>query len=168
MNPYGLIIPASIGLVLIVMSYSRGGTSEVGKGFKESGLLFLKVLPNLCIGFTVAGFLMILLPEELIARHLGAESGLRGILLGTAVGVLTPGGPFTHFPIIASLMTKGAAIGPMASYISAWALLGIHRIIIWELPILGVNFVMVRIASSLAFPVVIGIIADGLNRILKQ
>ncbi len=167
MNPYGLIVPGTIALILIILSYSRGGMADVEKGFKASGTLFLSVLPNLLIGFTVAGFLMLLLPEELIARHLGQQSGIGGIFLGTAVGILTPGGPFTHFPIIASLIAKGAAIGPMTSYISAWALLGIHRIIIWELPILGFNFAAIRLASSLIFPVIIGIIAEVLSNLVK-
>lgn len=167
MNYYGLIIPGTIAVVLIILSYTKGGISDVGNGIKNGGGLFISVLPNLCIGFLVAGFLTILVPAEFVAKHLGRESGMRGILFGTIAGIVTPGGPFTHFPILASFLDKGASIGPVASYVSAWALLGIHRIIIWELPILGFNFAMIRILSSLAFPIIIGIIASAISSFWK-
>ena len=111
------------------------------------------------VGFTLAGFLTLLVPQELIARWLGEGSGIRGVLAGTLAGALTPGGPFTHFPILASLMAKGAAVGPVCAYISAWALIGVHRIVIWEAPILGWKFVAVRLAASFLLPPVAGLAA---------
>ena len=167
MNPYGLIIPASIALMLIIIAYSKGGIKNVGAGFSESGNLILYVLPNLLIGFTLAGFLTLILPQELVAKWLGADAGFKGIAVGSLAGALTPGGPFTHFPILASLIGKGAAIGPVSAYISAWAMIGIHRIIIWEIPILGWRFVCVRVLSSIIFPLIIGAIAQRLADIFK-
>jgi uncharacterized membrane protein YraQ (UPF0718 family) len=161
MNVYGLLIPAGILLTLILVALWRKGTAGVGEGFAEAGGLLWQVLPNLAIGFTLAGFLTMLLPQEMVARWLGEDSGVGGLFTGTLAGMLTPGGPFTHFPILASLMAKGAAIGPVCAYIAAWALVGVHRIIIWEAPILGWRFVGIRIASSVLLPPLIGLVAQG-------
>lgn len=166
MNAYGLLIPAGLLLVLMAITLVREGWGGVGKGFRETGSLFWSVVPNLAIGFTLAGFLTLLLPQDLVARWLGEESGFTGLLVGSAAGMLTPGGPFTHFPILASLMTKGAAIGPVSAYIAAWALIGVHRIVIWEAPMMGWRFVAVRALSCLLLPPVIGLLAQAVAALI--
>ncbi|MHC4606779.1 MAG: permease [Planctomycetota bacterium] len=164
----GLLIPALFVLVLIVLAYRKDGSAGVGDGFKETGSLFLKILPNLVIGFTLAGFLMLLLPKNLVAQWIGPGSGTRGLMVGSLAGMLTPGGPFTHFPILAALLKQGAAIGPVAAYIAAWALLGVHRIIIWESPILGWKFTGIRVAACLVFPPIIGLLAEGISKVVER
>ena len=153
------IILGTLILVLSVIAYNKGGLSKITEGLGQGGSLFLYVLPNLLLGFTLAGLLQVLLPSEVIARYLGQESGWKGLLLGAGAGCITPGGPFTHFPILAAFLSKGAGVGPISAYLAAWAL---QRFIVWELPILGSHFAMVRFGSSLAFPVIIGWIAGSL------
>jgi uncharacterized membrane protein YraQ (UPF0718 family) len=153
-----IILSAAI-LVLGVIAYNKGGFEKIAEGLGQGGSLFLYVLPNLLLGFTLAGLLQVLLPSEVIAKYLGQESGWRGLLLGAGAGCITPGGPFTHFPILAAFLAKGAGVGPISAYVAAWALLGLQRFIVWELPILGSHFAMVRFGSSLVFPVIIGWLA---------
>jgi uncharacterized membrane protein YraQ (UPF0718 family) len=167
MNAFGLLLPAAILLALVLTAATRDGLDGLRGGLGQTGHLLLRVLPNLAIGFTLAGFLTYLLPEALVARWLGAGTGLRGLLAGSVAGALTPGGPFTHFPILASLLARGAAIGPVSAYIAAWALFGIHRILIWEAPILGWRFVAIRAASCLVFPPLIGALAAGLATLVR-
>ncbi len=157
------------GLVMAcaVIAWRAGGSQRVGEAMSSGAALFLSVLPNLVLGFALAGFLHVLLPGELISRWMGQGSGLPGLLIGTAAGMLTPGGPFMHFPILASFLAKGAAIGPVASYIAAWALIGLNRFLVWELPILGPHVALVRFASSVAFPPLIGALAGWLFRALR-
>jgi uncharacterized membrane protein YraQ (UPF0718 family) len=159
MNRWGLLIPAAIMVALIVVAVVKYGRKGAADGFVGSGKLFVQVLPNLLIGFTIAGFLALLIPGELVAKWLGPQSGAKGLFAGTLAGMLTPGGPFTHFPILATLMGKGASVGPVCAYITAWALVGVHRILIWEAPILGWKFVLVRVAVSIAAAPVIGFLA---------
>ncbi|OGC87219.1 MAG: hypothetical protein A2142_04970 [candidate division Zixibacteria bacterium RBG_16_48_11] len=156
------IVLGSAILVLAFIAYQKGGWLTIGNALGQGGGLFLYVLPNLLLGFALAGFLQVLLPSELIAKYLGQESGWKGLLFGAGVGCITPGGPFTHFPILAAFLTKGAGVGPVSAYIAAWALLGLQRFFVWELPILGSHFALVRFGSSLAFPVIIGWIAGQL------
>lgn len=168
MNSYGLLLFLILVLALVGITYLSAGGDAVAKSFGEAGKLFVFVLPNLILGFTLAGFLMYWLPQELVARWLGAESGFRGILVGWLAGAITPGGPFTHFPILALLMAKGAQAGPVAAYIASWALIGVHRILIWEIPILGWRFVGIRLLASFLFPPLIGLVATQLAEFLGR
>jgi len=152
--------------VCLILAWRLGGPQRVGQAFASGGQLFVSVLPSLFFGFSLAGFLHVLLPEGLISSWMGAESGFRGLLVGTLAGALTPGGPFTHFPILASFLSKGAGVGPVCAYIAAWALIGLNRFFIWELPILGAPFALVRLAVSAWVPLVVGWLGGWLYRLL--
>ena len=127
----------------------------------ESGSsLLLRLLPVLILAFFVAGLMEVLLPEELLLRWVGEGSGLKGILIGTCLGAVAPGGPFIQFPIVAAMFKAGANIGPLVAYLSAWALIGINRVIAFEIPLLGIHITATRLLCSFIFPVIIGYLAQ--------
>jgi uncharacterized membrane protein YraQ (UPF0718 family) len=126
------------------------------KGLNATGSLILEITPRMIAAFTLAGLFQAIVPEELIVRWMGHGSGLRGILIGMSLGGITPGGPMTHFPVIASLFKMGVGIGPLVAYLSAWSLFGLQRVIMWEIPFLGPKVVAIRIAVSFLFPLVAG------------
>ncbi|HEX9780732.1 MAG TPA: permease [bacterium] len=159
-----------LGLLVVacaVAAWRLGGPQRIGQAAANGGLLFISVLPNLALGFLLAGFLHVLIPQDLISTWMGAESGWRGLLVGSVAGMLTPGGPFTHFPILASFLAKGAGVGPVCAYIAAWALIGLNRFLVWELPILGPNVALVRFVTSMWLPPVVGWLAGLLHRSLR-
>jgi uncharacterized membrane protein YraQ (UPF0718 family) len=146
----------------------RQGPSAVGRGALEAGRLSLEVLPNLVLGFLLAGMLLVALPRDAVAHWMGESAGLRGIAVGTLAGTLTPGGPFLQFPIIASLLKAGAGIGAVTAYIVAWGTLGVQRFLVWELPILGWRTALLRYAASLAGPFVAGLVAQAAAQVLAN
>ena len=105
--------------------------------------------------------IQVLIPTEMISRWVGAESGFRGILIGTVVGGLTPGGPYVTMPIAAGLLRAGAGIGTMVAFITAWSVLAFSRLPI-EIGLLGWKFTLIRLACTFFFPVIAGLIADKL------
>ena len=152
-------------LCCAVVAWRSGGPQRVGEALSSGSRLFVSVLPNLLLGFALAGFLHVLLPEALISGWMGDESGFKGLLIGTVAGMLTPGGPFTHFPIVASFLSKGAGVGPVCAYISAWALIGLNRFFVWELPILGPHISLARFVASVWVPPLIGWASGSLYRL---
>jgi uncharacterized membrane protein YraQ (UPF0718 family) len=66
----------------------------------------------------------------------------------------------THFPIIASLFKVGVGVGTLVSYLTAWSLFGLQRIIMREIPFLGPKVVAVRVAVSLIFPFLAGWLSE--------
>ena len=60
-----------------------------------------KILPRVLAGCLLGAFIAEILPHEKVSRSLGPESGLKGLLIGTAFGAILPGGPFTAYPVAA-------------------------------------------------------------------
>lgn len=146
----------SLVALCALVAWRTGGAPRVGEAVTSGTALFVAVLPNLLLGFALAGFIHVLVPAELVSAWMGDSVGFRGVLVGTVAGMLTPGGPFTHFPILASFLSKGASVGAICAYVAAWALLGINRIVVWELPILGPKVTLARVLSSLLVPPIVG------------
>ena len=125
-------------------------------GAKTGFSLLWFILPRLVPALILAGMLQVVIPQETVARYFGRQSGLSAILLASAAGVLTPGGPMVSVPLLVVLANSGMALGPLVAYMTSWSLFGMQRIIAWEAPLMGWRFVMVRVIPSLAFPVIAG------------
>jgi len=154
------------GAVIMLIAAFWKAPEAAQKGLNATGALILEITPRMLAAFTLAGLFQALVPEDVIVRWMGHGSGVRGLLIGMTLGGLTPGGPMTHFPVIASLFKMGVGIGPLVAYLSAWSLFGLQRIIMWELPFLGPKVVALRFAVSFLFPFVAGWLCELLwNRL---
>ena len=144
--------------------WAQGGWPLVRAGLDEAAGLLLLVLPQLVAGLLMGGLIGRLVSRDRVAGLLGSRGGRRGLLLASAAGAVTPGGPFTSFPIVHALWVAGADAGALIAYLTAWALIGLNRIIVWELPFMGVDFTLVRVLVSLPLPILAGLIARTLVR----
>lgn len=153
------LIMGALALILLFVGYQKGGLHI--SGLKTAGNLFISIIPLLFFAFIVAGMVQVLLPSEVIAKWMGEESGIRGILIGTAAGGLIPGGPFVSMPIAAGLMGAGAGVGTIVAYLTGWSLLQFARIPI-EVGILGWKLALIRISCTFFFPPIAGLIASFL------
>ncbi|MFC1593186.1 permease [Candidatus Omnitrophota bacterium] len=154
------IIMGVIALVLLFIGYQKGGGTHI-IGLKTAWNLIIQIMPLLICAFIIAGMIQSLISQEMISRWVGAESGLRGILIGTLIGSITPGGPFVSLPIAAGLLRTGASIGTMVAFMTAWSLLAFSRLPL-EVGVLGWQFTLVRLACVFFFPPIAGLIASKL------
>ena len=154
------IIMGVLAVALLIIVYQKGGGEHI-LGLKSAGILLLQITPLLVFAFIVAGMVQHLVSTEMISRWVGAESGLRGILIGTLMGGLMPGGPFVSLPIAAGLMRTGAGIGTMVAFMTAWSVLAVTRLPM-EIGIIGWQFTLIRLACTFFFPPIAGLIADRL------
>lgn len=115
-------------------------------------LLLITFTPKMFLAFMVAGFVSVLVSRKLVARWLGGKAGMKGAALATGVGAVTPGGPMVSFPLVAALSQAGASRASMIAYITSWEILGFQRIMIWELPLLGPGYAVLRILVSIPLP----------------
>jgi uncharacterized membrane protein YraQ (UPF0718 family) len=144
-------------LLLILVAYAAWRSPVLAREGLSGGVrLFLEILPNIAIGFLLGGMVQVLLPQDLVARYAGDDSGLRGLLLATGIGAITPGGPFVQFPLVASLWKAGTGVGPITAYLVSWALFGFQRILVYEGPILGWRYVWARLAACAVMPLAAG------------
>lgn len=154
----------SIALLSGLLSYAVGGTKALQKGLEASWDMMVLIIPRLIAAFLLAGFIQVLIPKNLILRWIGDKSGLRGILIAFLAGVLTPAGPMISFPIVASLHHLGAHYAPLIAYLTSWELFGFMRIAVWEMPFMGLKFVLFRVAVSFTLPLLAGFAARKIVR----
>jgi uncharacterized membrane protein YraQ (UPF0718 family) len=152
------IIMGVLAIVLFSIGYYKGQGQHIS-GMKSALHMTVEILPLLVFAFIMAGMIQVLLPRELLAQWIGAESGMRGILIGTVTGGLSPGGPYVSLPIVAGFLRAGAGVGTMVAYLTAWSLWAIARLPM-EVGILGWKFTLIRIVSTFFFPPIAGLIAQ--------
>jgi uncharacterized membrane protein YraQ (UPF0718 family) len=148
----------AISALAAVTVYVREGPDRFLSIFQSDVLLFGNMLPKMLAGCLIGGFVTMLLPRELVARLVGAESGLTGLLIATATAAVLPGGPFTIYPVAGAFLGIGADAGTAIAFITSWMLLGYNRALVWEMPFFGPDFVLWRIAVSLPLPILAGIL----------
>jgi uncharacterized membrane protein YraQ (UPF0718 family) len=150
--------------VLAAVAYARGGEELLRRGLSDGAWLLVRYAALIVVSFLVAGLASALVPQAWVGKHLGEDSGMRGILVATAAGVVTPAGPFVSMPIAAVMVRSGAAAGPVVAFVAGWALLALHRFIAWEVPMLGWRLATLRYAACLVLPPLAGLIARTVTR----
>lgn len=133
-------------------------------GTHAGAMEFILLLPRIAIGVVGSGFLAEALPNEWIAPWLGPQSGFFGVVIATLGGALTPGGPVVGFSIGAAALKSGAGAPQVIAYSTAWALYAIHRLLIWEMPLMPARMVWLRASVSLPLPFLAAAMAMLLGR----
>jgi uncharacterized membrane protein YraQ (UPF0718 family) len=154
------IVLGVLACVLLIIGYYQGEGAHI-VGLKSAMNMTLEILPLLVFALIVAGMMQALLSEELVSKWVGAESGFKGILIGSVAGGLCPGGPFVSLPIAAGLLRSGASVGVMVAFLTGWSLWAISRLPM-EFGILGWKLTMIRLVSTAIFPPLAGMIAQML------
>jgi uncharacterized membrane protein YraQ (UPF0718 family) len=163
---FAIVAALSIGAAAIVLH--RDGIATARLILIEDIELFLTILPKVAAGCIIGAFVRLLVPREVIVRMVGAESGLRGLLIAAGVGAIFPGGPFTIFPLAGAFMLSGADRGAAVAFVTGWLLLGVNRAIIWEAPFFGTDIVLLRFLISLPLPVLAGMLTRVVDRLWSE
>ena len=154
------IIMGVIAVALLIWGYQKGGGEHI-LGLKSAGNMLIQIIPLLIFAFIIAGMIQVLIPHEMISKWIGVESGFRGLLIGTAIGSLAPGGPFVSLPIAAGLLRAGASVGTMVAFLTGWSLWAVSRLPL-EFGLMGWKFTLIRLACTFFFPPIAGFIANKL------
>jgi uncharacterized membrane protein YraQ (UPF0718 family) len=124
--------------------------------------MLANTVPRIIAAMGVAGFIWVLLPRDRLTRLVGQESGWRGLVIATGAGIVTPGGPAAAFSLLAVLGGAGADRGALVAYVTSWAMLGLQRVLVWDVPFMGAEFSLTRLLISLPLPFIAGLIARSL------
>jgi uncharacterized membrane protein YraQ (UPF0718 family) len=156
------LVLAGAAVLLGVVAYLKDPGLPL-LGARNGFAMLAFVLPRMVVALFLAGLMQVLVPQDFVSRYLGQGGGLRGLVLATLAGVVTPGGPMVTMPFMVALANSGAALAPLVAYMTAWSLFGLQRIIAWEAPLMGWRFVLARVVPSLAFPVIAGWLVSVFN-----
>lgn len=156
-----LLLAAFLSLLVVVR---RRGRATMLDGLERAMEQFAHVLPQLTVAMLVAGFLARLIPAEFVGRLIGPEAGWRGLVIAAFAGPIVPAGPVLAFSIAALFERVGAMPEALVAFITSWSLFTVHRMVSYELPLLGPSFLRLRLLSVGLVPIAAGVIAAGLLR----
>ncbi len=165
----------TISLIVIVLCVLAAGAAVLiapGKSFKEAmGISWrqsIRVLPIVLPAAFIAGFLAELLPKALVAGLIGPDSGWTGFALAAVGGAILPTGPMVVLPLGAALLQADAGLAQILTLYSAWTMINLQRMFIWELPLVGMSLAVRRfIGGLICVPIAIltaNVIAFALGR----
>lgn len=157
------ILMIVIALTFITVAYWRQDGS-LQAGLQVSGRTLLNLIPLLIAVFTIIGLAEVLIPRETIATWLGADAGVRGILVGTLVGAIIPPSVFAVFPMAATFYKAGASTGSVVAFIASWSLLCVFRLPL-EIGVVGLRPTLIRVGATLLVPPLVGILTDFMLRL---
>ncbi|MGB5235715.1 MAG: permease [Candidatus Macondimonas sp.] len=164
MNAQALGVLALLLGVMILLAQRRG-TGLHRQASSEAWQQLRLIALRLPLALMAASLLGELLPRETLANLLGPQSGWQGIVLASGLGALLPGGPMVSFPFVILLQQAGMAPAPMVALMTAWSVLALHRVLSFELPLMGARFVALRWIVSLPLPLLAGALTALLLRI---
>ncbi|MDB5383374.1 MAG: hypothetical protein JWO26_3006 [Rhodospirillales bacterium] len=145
-----------MALIALGFCLKRSASTAIRAG-RDGAHSLMRVLPLFTVALPMAAFLAELVPADIAEGWLGPESGLQGILIASVAGGFIPGGPFVSFPLVLTFTKAGAGVPQMAALVTGWAIYGVHRVIAWEVPVLGWRFVAIRMLAGLVLPVLTGL-----------
>jgi len=137
-------------LISFLLGFQPG--KDISINFKQFFIEMISFIPFL---FIIIGLFDVWFPKAKIEKHIGQESGIKGIVLVILLAMLQAGPLYGAFPVAYILYKKGASIKNIFIYLGAFSCLKIPMLGI-EMGYLGWKFTLVRTLVSLPLFIVIG------------
>ncbi|MBI4296152.1 MAG: permease [Chloroflexi bacterium] len=135
-------------------------------GLKQAAGTFRSMWLRMLLGMTLGGLVQVLIPSALIAQWLGPASGLKGILIGSYIGLFLSGGPFVILPVVAAIYQAGASPGPVIALL-AGGMLHVQELITYQIPFLGIRLPLARYAVCIFVPPLVGFGGGAIYQLLN-
>ena len=151
-----IIMGAIIIVVVIALLFFPDKSGPVLSVSKNYFLELIMILPAIMI---IIGLFSVWIPKEIVVKYMGKTSGIKGIFFAIALGMLPTGPLYIVFPMAVSLLKKGAKISNIVIFISAWACIKLPQELV-EIQFLGIEFTLLRLALTIIFVIIMGIIIE--------
>lgn len=149
---------AVLVLILLAIMLARM-PQDLPHAFRRARSQLIVFSLRLPLAILSAAFFSMIVPPDAVVPYVGPESGLFGVIAAVVFGAFIPGGPILTFPLALVVWRSGAGEAQMIALLASWSVFAAHRIIGYELPMMGPRFVALRLLSSGWLPIVTGVIA---------
>ena len=102
---------------------------------------FIEMIVILPPVFILMGLFQAWVSKDFIQKHLGKESGIKGMFISFLFGTLPTGPLYVAFPIASGLLKKGARITNITVFLGAWAATKLPQVMV-EIKFLGISFTL--------------------------
>ena len=120
---------------------------------------FIEMLVFIPFLFILIGLFDVWVPKESIEKHIGKDSGIKGIILVIFLAMLQAGPLYGAFPVAYILFKKGASVRNIFIYLGAFSSMKIPMLGL-EIGYLGLKYTLLRSLISLPLFILIGFIME--------
>jgi hypothetical protein len=158
MVKYAIIVLFTLSVAaLALLKFKR----QVAQKWLEETWGFSKsILPLLFIGVFIAGFVMPLIPQEMVVQVVGSNS-IEGNLIAAVFGAFMYFSTLTEIPILQVLIAKGMASGPALALLLAGPSLSLPSMLVIR-GVLGTKKTAVYVVLVIMYSAIAGLIFGGL------
>lgn len=151
-----LVLFVLAALAAATISSPAGALRAIDVGFKT----FLSIATILLSVFVFMGMFSVWVREDQVVRHLGRESGIKGLFYGVLIGTIYHGPQVSVFPFLRTILDKGARLSVVVAVVSAFAIK--LPMIPLEFALLGFRFTLIHNLLLLLSAPLMGIIIERL------
>jgi len=122
---------------------------------------FIKILPTILLIVLLVGLLLGFVPNSVISKFMGDQSGLSGTFVAALFGAILYIPSIVAFPLAASFLKAGAAITAVATFITTLTMIGIITLPL-EIKELGKKIALLRNGISILLAILIGVLIGAI------
>lgn len=122
-------------------------------------IFILEMISFIPLMFILIGLFDVWFPKQVVERHIGEGSGLKGIIWVVLLAMLQAGPLYGAFPVAYMLYKKGCSIRNVFIYLGAFSTMKIPMLS-FEIGFLGLKFSLLRTSFSLPVFIIIGILME--------
>ena len=140
-----------LGISLLVLFLDSSNGKNV---FKLAGNDFKTMLMTIPPIFIMIGLMDVWIKKETMIKHMGEDSGVKGLFWAFLLGTIGAGPTYGAFPVAALLIRKGARIAYALFFLGIWSAVKLP-LVIFETTAMGAKFTIIHI-SVMIFTYLIG------------
>lgn len=154
LRKYKFPIATISALVLLLLVFPD--VAKESLGFAAEGVgRFLLLLPPI---FVIVGLLDTWVERETLIRHMGADSGVRGMLLSLFLGLVTAVPLYALLPIAALMLKKGCKVANVLLFLTSCSAIRIP-LLLFLTTFMGVEYAALWFAANLVVVFAISVVA---------
>jgi len=151
-----VILGVVLVLAAVVLSLFPDRTEAAAATTMQYLREMVTILPAVMV---IMGLFSVFVSKDLVVKHLGKTSRVKGMVLAMLFGALPTGPLYVAFPLAVALRKKGASIANIVAFLSAWACIKVPQEL-FELQFLGFQFMIARLALTVVFVIVMSLFID--------
>lgn len=136
------VIMIIVALILLIISIIKS-RSKTKQAVKFARNMFINTIIEVIGVMAIVGFVLALLPPELIKDLLGSSNKVLSSIYGALIGTVTIMPAFIAFPLSKSLYISGAHLVAIASFLTTLTMVGLATFPI-EVRHFGNKFTIIR------------------------
>ena len=111
--------------------------------------------------FVLVGLLDVWVPRRIVEKHVGPDSGIKGVVISILVATAAAGPLYAGFPVAYALLKKGCRMANAVIFLGTWATIKIPMLMM-EIKFMGLSFALLRLALTLPAIILTGYLLEKL------